>query len=125
VVKSLVYIKMWFIFSTSVLIRHLFQLKTVVFLYRCLIRVCSIRTKQVGLFQLCYTKKSFIGSCPRNFSLQNVTRWQNLSWGLCYKTFYFRNCCCIKSVCHCHSLPRYLCRSMLEPTTVVPLPLLW
>ncbi len=36
-VKGLVYIEMMFIFSTPVLIRHLWQLKTVVFLPWCLI----------------------------------------------------------------------------------------
>ncbi len=37
IVKVLIYIKMLFIFSTPVLIRHLWQLKTVVFLHWCLI----------------------------------------------------------------------------------------
>ncbi len=38
VVKVLIYIQMSFIFSTPVLIRHLWQLKTVFFLHRCQIR---------------------------------------------------------------------------------------
>ncbi len=38
VIKILIYIKMLFMFSIPVLIRHLWQLKTVVFLRRCLIR---------------------------------------------------------------------------------------
>ncbi len=38
VVKVLIYISMLFIFSTPVLIRHLWQLKTDSFLHWCLIR---------------------------------------------------------------------------------------
>jgi hypothetical protein len=37
VVAVLLYIKMLFVFSTPVLIRHLWQLKTIVFVYCCLI----------------------------------------------------------------------------------------
>jgi len=39
-VKVLIYIKMLFIFSTPVLIRHLWRLETDVFLHWCLI--CSV-----------------------------------------------------------------------------------
>ncbi len=117
---------MWFIFSTPVLIRHMWQLKTVVFLHRCLIHVCSIRMKQIGLFQFWHKlhQKSFIESCLKNFFCKMLLDGRTHP-GDCAIKFLCRNCCCIKSVCHCHSLPRYLCRSMLEPTTVVPLPLLW
>jgi hypothetical protein len=40
VVKVLIYIKIVFIFSTPELIRHLWQLKTIVFLHWCLI--CAV-----------------------------------------------------------------------------------
>jgi hypothetical protein len=39
---------MEFIFSTPVLIRHLWQLKTAVFLYRCLICIVPFRFRQNG-----------------------------------------------------------------------------
>jgi hypothetical protein len=44
VVKVLIYIYMLLIFSTPVLIRHLWQLKTVVFLHWCLIRTVLLFT---------------------------------------------------------------------------------
>ncbi len=44
-VKVLIYIKMLLIFSTSVLIRHLWQLKAVVFLHWCLIRAVLLGGK--------------------------------------------------------------------------------
>jgi hypothetical protein len=40
VFRVIIYIYMWFLFSTPVLIRHLWQLKTVVFLHWCLI--CAV-----------------------------------------------------------------------------------
>ncbi len=42
-VNVLIYILMLFIFSTPVLTRHLWQLKTVVFLHRCLFRAVLIK----------------------------------------------------------------------------------
>ncbi len=45
VVKTLIYIEMLFIFTTPVSIRHLCQLKTVVFLHGCLI--CTVQLTKI------------------------------------------------------------------------------
>jgi hypothetical protein len=64
VVKVLMYIKMWFISSTPVFIRHLWQLKAVVFLIRCLICVVLTVTALT----------SFIVQAPGADSVQPFTR---------------------------------------------------
>jgi hypothetical protein len=52
VVKVIIYMKMLFIFSTPVLIEHLWQLKTVVFLHWCLICAVLLYTCAIGKFKL-------------------------------------------------------------------------
>jgi hypothetical protein len=47
---------MLFIFSTSVLIRHLWQLKTIVFLHECLIHIVQL---QDAIAQVIYYKKTY------------------------------------------------------------------
>ncbi len=47
-------------FLTPVLIRHLWQLKTVIFLHRCLIRACSILEKYLFYFSLSTTQAIII-----------------------------------------------------------------
>jgi hypothetical protein len=66
-VKVLIYIQMLFTFSTLVLIRHLWQLKTVVFLHRCLIRA-------VLLLYLLHLIKS---SNPTSFSVAWQCFWRD------------------------------------------------
>ncbi len=50
-VKVLIHILVMFIFSTPVLIRHLWQLKTAVFLHGCLI--CTVPLNKCIQFQMC------------------------------------------------------------------------
>ncbi len=56
-----------FIFSTPVLIRHLWQLKTVVFLHRCLI--CAFLLKLLCLYIFYLTK------CELYFAHSQLCRW--------------------------------------------------
>ncbi len=73
VVKILIYICMLLIFSTPVIIRYLQQLKTVVFLHRCLIRALLLVHWEPGPVQLL----TVWWICWQD---NNITTWRN---GLC------------------------------------------
>jgi hypothetical protein len=66
---------MLFIFSTPVLIRHLWQLKTVVFLHQCLIRTVLLT---VTLLVLMYSPTNITITCQLNDGSVHTKRLQGL-----------------------------------------------
>jgi hypothetical protein len=101
VVKILIYIYM-FIFSTPVFIKHLWQLKTVVFLHRCLLHVVllqhvsSNRPKCSVFAEMCWSLSKFLflhqnfnnswSSFFLNFCRHNAGIVDTLDQ--CFKTFF-------------------------------------
>ena len=123
-VKVLIYIEMLFIFSTPVLIRHLWQLKTVVFLHWCLI--CDVLlfsgqqpwpSFQRG-FESCLTAGSWTCWPPRpnSVALKPMTkkcmdewihRWKNVPVKKCIseEMFWWKKiirCQCYQMFILCH-----------------------
>ena len=75
VVKVLIYIEMLFIFPIPVLIRHLWQLKAVVFLHRCLICVLLFTKGDSSSKGSIHQKVTILQnvSLPKAAILQNMT----------------------------------------------------
>ncbi len=75
--KILFYIYMLFIFSTPLLIRHLWQLKTLVFLQRCLLHAVIFSVLEWGNFKWDITllrKSERIMVCRITFNLQDIQK---------------------------------------------------
>ncbi len=71
--KVLIYVQMLFIFSTRVLIRHLWQLKTVVFVHWCLIHVVLLTTLEASI--MIVAKKQYY----RNIMMPSLCQLQSKS----------------------------------------------
>ncbi len=105
---------MLFFFSKPVLNRHLWQLKTVVFLHRCLIYTDTYVNHDITQKSFITLAADFLETFHSSIHLTSI-RYQ------CYKTFYdrnLRNFVISWSVCTCQAFPAFfnVCWKSQEPT---------
>ncbi len=80
-VRDIIYIEMLFIFSTPVLIRHLWQLKTVAFLHWCLICTFLLDSdaNKTSFLRFVYTRDMYMAFLLSDAILIEHTQVKHLS----------------------------------------------